>query len=257
MKRTLVAVAAVAVAAIATVVAVTLAWGGGRPSSTPGPAWPNSANPSEAASQVTLRLGFVTDIQQAPALVGLQDGVFASALRGSGMALRPVPFRTDAAEATALASGQLDAAYASEGSILADLAGPSGTKIAIVSGASADSSPVNLVVTRTFLSAHSESVLDLLKGQVQVNDLLNHNLLASAAAYSAELTAITGQRLTTSAAGTSLAQIRFTDDPGAASLAAMIQSSQDSAARPALPTLYDIAPLDLLLQMKGERPVTT
>ena len=49
MKRTLVAVAAVAVAAIATVVALTLAGGGGRPSSTPGPAWPNSANPSDAA----------------------------------------------------------------------------------------------------------------------------------------------------------------------------------------------------------------
>ena len=35
-----------------------------------------------------------------------------------------------------------------------------------------------------------------------------------------------------------------------------MKSSRDSAARLALPTLYDIAPLDLLLQMAGERPVT-
>ena len=255
MRRTLVAVAAVAVAAIAAVVAVTLTAGSGRPS-TPGPAWPNSTNPGEAASPVTLRLGFVTDIPQAPALVGLQEGAFASALRGSGIALRPVPFRTDAAEATALASGQLDAAYASASSILADLASPSGTKIAVVSGASDGSSPVNIVVTRAFLSAHSGGVLDLVKGQVQVNDFINHNLLGSAAAYTAELTALTGQHLTASAAGTSLARTRFTDDPDAASLAAMVGDSQSSAVRPALPTLYDIAPLDLLLRMAGERPVT-
>jgi len=255
MRRTLIAVAAVAVTAIAAVVAVTLTAGSGRPPA-PGPAWPNSTNPSEAASQVTLRLGFVAEISQAPALIGLQDGAFASALHGSGITLRPVAFRTDAAEATALASGQLDGAYANASSILADLTSPSGTKIAIVSGASGGGSPVNLVVTRAFLSAHSEGVLDLVKGQVQVNDLINHNLLDSAADYTAELTALTGQRLTASAAGASLARTRFTDDPGAASLAAMVKPSQSSAVRPALPTLYDIAPLDLLLRMEGERPVT-
>jgi len=32
-------------------------------------------------------------------------------------------------------------------------------------------------------------------------------------------------------------------------------ASESSAARPALPTLYDIAALDLLLRMEGERPV--
>jgi hypothetical protein len=37
----------------------------------------------------------------------------------------------------------------------------------------------------------------------------------------------------------------------------MVRGSQSAAVRPALPTLYDVAPLDLLLRMKGERPVTT
>jgi ABC-type nitrate/sulfonate/bicarbonate transport system substrate-binding protein len=193
-----------AAVAIAVIVTVTLTAGGGP--SRPGPAWPDTGNPSEAAGPVTLKLGFVTDIPQASAMVGLQDGVFVSAMRGSGIALQPVPFRTDAAEATALASGQLDAAYASASSILTDLASPSGTKIVVVSGASAGSSPVNLVVTRAFLSAHSEGILDLLKGQVQVNDFINHNLLGSAAAYAAEVATLTGQHLTASGAGASLAR---------------------------------------------------
>jgi ABC-type nitrate/sulfonate/bicarbonate transport system substrate-binding protein len=254
MKRTLVAIAVVAVtAAVAAIAVVTLT---GRQPAGPGPAWPNSADPSEAASPVTLRLGFVTDIPQAPALVSMQEGLVANALRGTEIRLQPVPFRTDAAEAAALAGGQLDAAYASTGSILADLASPSGTKIAIVSGASAGSSPVNIVVTRAFLSAHSAGVLAVVRGQVKANDLLNHDLLDASAAYTAELTSLTGQRLPASSVAQSLARTRFTDDPGAASLAASVPASLRSAVGPALPTLYDIAPLDLLLRMTGERPVT-
>jgi NMT1-like family protein len=253
MRRALVAVSAVAVAVIVAVVVMMLT-AGGRPSA-PGPAWPDSANPSEAAGPVTLRLGFVADIPQAPALIGLKEGLFTNALHGTGIVLQSVPFRSDAAEGTALASGQLDAAYASAGSILADLASSHGTQIAVVSGASSGSSPVNLVVTRAFLSAHSVGVLALVRGQVQANDLINHDLLDSAAAYTAEVTALTGQHFTASAASMSLARTRFTDDPGAASLAAMVPASMSSSVRPALPTLFDVAPLDLELRMVGERPV--
>jgi ABC-type nitrate/sulfonate/bicarbonate transport system substrate-binding protein len=253
VNRTLVVVAAVAVAAVAAVVTIVLSTGG-QPSA-PGPAWPNSANPSEAAGPVALRLGFVVGVPQAPALISLHDDLFTNALRGSGIALRPVPFRTNAAEEAALADGQLDAAYADAGSIVADLASSHGTKIAVLSGASVGSSPVNLVVTRAFLSAHSAGVLALVKAQVQANDLIHRDLLASAAAYAAEFTAVTGERLTTSAAGISLARTNFTDDPGAGSLAAMAPASLSSEVRRALPTLYDVAPLDLQLRMLGERPV--
>lgn len=206
---------------------------------------------------MTLTLGFVTETSQAPALIGLREGLFANALRGTGIALRPVPFRTDAAEALALAAGQLDVAYASTDSILADLASLHGIKISIVSGAAAGKSgSVNLVVTRAFLSAHSEGVLDLIRGQVQANDLINHDLLVSAAAYTAELTTLTGQQLQASAVGASLAKTTFTDNPGAASMAAKVPPSMNSVIRRELPTLYDIAPLDLLLRMADERPVT-
>jgi len=257
MRRVSVVVAAATVAAvIAAIVTLTLSTGSDR-ASQPGPAWPNSANPREAASPVTLRLGFVTEIPQAPALIGLRQDLFADALRGTGIVLRPVPFRTDAAEATALAAGQLDAAYASASSILADLASPNGTKIAIVSGtADGKSALVNLLATRAFLSAHSTGVLDLVKAQIQANDLIHHDLLGSAAAYTTELTALTGQRLPASAIGASLARTTFTDDPDAASLAAHLPTRLTSVIRAAAPTLYDIAPLDLLLRMTGERPVT-
>ena len=252
-RQMLVAVSAVAVAVIAAVVVLMLS-SGGRPSA-PGPAWPDSANPSEAAGPATLRLGFVADISQAPALIGLQVDLFTNDLHGTGIGLRSVLFHSDSAEATALASGQLDAAYVTAGSILTDLASSHSTKIAVISGASAGSSPVNLVVTRAFLSAHSAGVLALVKGQVQANDLINHDLLESAAAYTAKFTALTGRSLTASAAASSLARTRFTDDPSAASLAAMVPSGLSSVVRPALPTLYDVGPLDLQLRMVGERPV--
>ena len=258
MRRTLVAVTAVAAAvAVAAIAVVLLTAGSGRPSG-PGPAWPNNSNPSEGASPATLRLGFVVGIPQAPALVGLQEGLFANELRGTGVVLRPVPFRTDAAEATALASGQLDAAYASASSILADVGNPEGTKITIVSGATRGKATlVNLVSTRAFLAAHSADVEDLIRAQIQVNELLNHNLLESSAAYATELTALTGQRLTASSIGESLARTSFTDDPSAATLNASVPTSLTPVVRPALPTLYDVAPLDLFLRMAGERPVTT
>jgi ABC-type nitrate/sulfonate/bicarbonate transport system substrate-binding protein len=252
-RQMLVAVSAVAVAVITAVVVLMLS-SGGRPAA-PGPAWPDSANPGEAAGPVTVRLGFVADIPQAPALIGLQEGLFTNDLHGTGIVLRSVLFHSDSAEATALAGGQLDAAYVTADSILTDLAGSHSTKIAVISGASAGSSPVNLVVTRAFLSAHSAGVLALVKGQVQANDLINHDLLESAAAYTAESAALTGQSLTASSAAASLARIRFTDDPSAASLAAMVPSSLSSVVRPALPTLYDVGPLDLQLRMAGERPV--
>jgi NitT/TauT family transport system substrate-binding protein len=114
---------------------------------------------------------------------------------------------------------------------------------------------VNLVVTRAFLSAHSAGVLALLKGQVQANDVVNHSLLVSAAAVTAELAALNGGRLPGSLVGASLAQTTFTDDPGAASLAAEVPPGLTARVSAALPALYDVAPLNLILRMAGEQPI--
>src|SRR5690242_15095045 len=59
---------------------------------------------------VALRLGFLTNITHAPALVGVAKGFFTKAL-GTGVTLRIVTFSAGTEEATALLAGQLDAAY--------------------------------------------------------------------------------------------------------------------------------------------------
>jgi NitT/TauT family transport system substrate-binding protein len=63
--------------------------------------------PASVAS-ATLRLGYTTDLADAPALAGLQMGFIGS---GAGVIVDPVPFTSPVAEAQALASGRLDAAY--------------------------------------------------------------------------------------------------------------------------------------------------
>jgi NitT/TauT family transport system substrate-binding protein len=316
----------------------------------------NGAKGNARAVALTMRLGFVGDVTQAPALVGLREGLFTAALRGTGLTLLPVPFRTDAAEADALASGRLDAAYCSTDSILAVLARPGGAKISVVSGAAAGggelvvrsgiSSPselrgttvavpaavgaqaaalrswlmakhigtgrggvsvaavtpaavvrefragrisgawmpapydveltaagghvlaseesmppgsrpaaVNLVMTRTFESAHGAALLGLVKAQVQANDIVNHDLLLAATAVNAELAALNSARLPVSVLGASLAQTTFTDDPDAASLPSEASPGQSGSVTAVLPTLYDIAPLNLVLRTVGENPV--
>jgi NitT/TauT family transport system substrate-binding protein len=368
-RNLLIAAAAAAAAVIAGILLVTGTFGGAKDAGNSGTGSPwqggsnaggtgaGGASVSGAAGRMTLRLGFVADVTQAPALVGLREGLFAAALHGTGLVLRPVPFRTDAAEAEALAAGKLDAAYTSPDSILAVLADSHGTKITVVSGtaaggavlvvrpglaspsglggrtlavpaaggaqdvalrywlaaqriqagrggvAIADVAPgavvgefrsgrisgawmpalydvelaeaggrvlateesmppdrrpaaVNLVVTRAFLAGHSAGVLALIKGQVQANDLVNHSLLVSAAAVTAELAALDGSRPPASLVGASLAQTTFTDDPGAASLAADVPPGLHASVAPALPARYDVAPLNLILRMAGEQPVS-
>lgn len=330
------------------------------PNSAPRGSGPDSGPGSGSATpRQTVRLGYVADVTQAPAVVGMREGLFAANL-GRGFAIRPVLFATDSAEAAALASGKLDAAYASPDTILAVITAGHASSIAVISGASAasaelvvsrrfggpsalrghtlaipatgdaqdnalrhwlasrdlgvgtrdgvavaaipqgpaviaafrtgkiagalETAPVdlelaaaggrvlagksgppvaplataNLVVTRKFLDANSAAVYGLLKGQVQANDFLRHNLLQSSQAMSTGLAAA-GHPLPPSILALSLAQVMFTDDPLAASLAAQTrQAAADGLAAPTTipPDLYDVAPLDLILRAAGEPPVT-
>jgi len=356
-KRVTVTVAAaVAAVAVAVILLATGTFGAsardGLGAGSQGTGGPGSGGGVGAAP---LRLGFVADVQQATALTGVRAGLFAAQLRRAGFALRPVAFRSDAAETAALASGRLDAAYASPATILTVLAASHAGQISVVSGAAAGGAelvvrrsitaagqlrgrtvavpsaggsqdfalrswlvghrigvgrggvtvrvvspgavagefragrisgawmpaPVdvelagaggrvlaadeglppgsvpaaaNLVVKRAYLSEHSAAVAALLKGQVQANDFVQHNLLGAAAAVNAELAAVTGRGLPTSVLAASMAQITFTDDPQAAWFAAQARQSATRVSS-ALPVLYDLAPLNLILRMAGERPV--
>lgn len=118
---------------------------------------------------------------------------------------------------------------------------------------------VDLVVTRAFLGARDSAVMALLKGQVRANDYLRQSLLRSAVAVSAQIAAVTGQPLPAGVVGASLLQVTFTDDPAAVSLSAQVrQAAAAGQAGPAaaLPTLYDLGPLNLVLRVAGEPPVS-
>jgi len=69
-----------------------------------------TAPAASTAPRHLLRLGYVADIPDAEALIGLQDGYLREDL-GPGVHLELVPYLTAAAESADLADGRLDAAY--------------------------------------------------------------------------------------------------------------------------------------------------
>lgn len=87
-----------------------------------------------SSSPVPLRLGYLTRVTHASALVGVNDGLFAQQL-GSGVTLTAQPFSTGTEEITALLSGHLDAAYVGPNPAFNAWQKSNGTAIKIISGA--------------------------------------------------------------------------------------------------------------------------
>ena len=118
----------------------------------------------------------------------------------------------------------------------------------------------NLVVTQAFLAAHPAAVDGLLKGQIQANDFINQHKSAAETAANNELIYLTTKGLKQSVLSASFAQIKFTDDPIASSL---ITDAQHAVAvgllKPVsnLQNIYDLGPLNKLLQAAGEPAVSS
>jgi NitT/TauT family transport system substrate-binding protein len=112
----------------------------------------SSSSPSSAGKgdPVTLRLGFLTNITHAPALIGVEKGFFAKDL-GASVKLQLVPFSTGTQEATALLAGQLDAAYVGPNPTIKAWQTSSGSLIRVISGAA--SGGAELVVKAGITSA--------------------------------------------------------------------------------------------------------
>lgn len=146
MKRAIVAAGVAAVALMA-------AGCGSSAASSPGSG--GSSSPA-AAAPVTLRLGFLTNITHATALIGVKEGIFTKDL-GSGVTLKLVPFATGTLEATALLAGQLDAAYVGPNPAIKAWQTSDGKLIKIISGVA--SGGAELVVKKGITSASQ------LKGQ--------------------------------------------------------------------------------------------
>jgi NitT/TauT family transport system substrate-binding protein len=85
------------------------------------------------SAPVVLRLGYLTNITHAPALIGIEKGFFAKEL-GKNVTLKPVPFSTGTEEATALLAGQLDAAYVGPNPAIKAWQTSGGTLIKVISG---------------------------------------------------------------------------------------------------------------------------
>ncbi len=119
----------------------------------------------------------------------------------------------------------------------------------------------NLVVTQAFLAAHPSVVNGLLKGQIQANDFINNNKAAAEQAANTELAAVnSGKNLKPNVISAAFAQITFTDDPIASSLATDAQHAiAVGLLKPVsnLSGLYDLSPLNTLLQAAGEPQVSS
>jgi NitT/TauT family transport system substrate-binding protein len=103
---------------------------GGTSGSDPGSSNSGSGN----SAPVTVRLGFLTNITHASALVALKEGYFTKDL-GSAGTLKPTSFASGTQETTALLAGQLDAAYVGPNPAINAWQKSSGTAIKVISGA--------------------------------------------------------------------------------------------------------------------------
>lgn len=90
-------------------------------------------SPTSKSSAITLRLGYLTRITHASALVGIDNGAFSRNL-GPGVKFEPQPFGQGTAETTALLSGNLDAAFIGPNPAFNAWQKSNGTAIKIISG---------------------------------------------------------------------------------------------------------------------------
>ena len=108
------------------------------------------STPTSDAPAVTVRLGFLTNVTHASALVGLKEGFFAKAL-GTAGTLQPTAFANGTEETTALLAGQLDAAYVGPNPAINAWQKSGGTAIRIISGSATGGASV--VVAKGITSA--------------------------------------------------------------------------------------------------------
>ncbi|MDR2986689.1 MAG: ABC transporter substrate-binding protein, partial [Nocardiopsaceae bacterium] len=93
-----------------------------------------STGGSGSGDALVLRLGFLTNITHAPALIGIEKNYFSKAL-GKNVKLEIHPFSTGTQEGTALLAGQLDAAYLGPNPAIKAWQTSNGKLIRVISGA--------------------------------------------------------------------------------------------------------------------------
>jgi NitT/TauT family transport system substrate-binding protein len=89
---------------------------------------------SNGAVTGSLRLGYFPNLTHAPALYGVEKGIFAKEL-GSGVTIKPQTFNSGVQEAEAILSGALDAGYIGPNPAVNSFIKSNGEAVRIVSGA--------------------------------------------------------------------------------------------------------------------------
>ncbi|WP_235486869.1 ABC transporter substrate-binding protein, partial [Frankia sp. AvcI1] len=93
-----------------------------------------TANATPGQVSGTLRLGYFPNLTHAPALYGVEKGIFAKEL-GSGVTLKTSTFNSGVQEAEAVLSGALDAGYIGPNPAVNSFIKSNGEAVRIVSGA--------------------------------------------------------------------------------------------------------------------------
>ena len=111
-----------------------------------------TAGGSEPAEKVTtLRLGFFPNLTHAPALVGLQEGLFKAALKPVGVTVTPTAFNAGPDAITALFAGSLDITYIGPNPTINAYAQSGGEAVRVIAGAA--SGGASLVVRPEIMDA--------------------------------------------------------------------------------------------------------
>jgi NitT/TauT family transport system substrate-binding protein len=121
---------------------------GSGSSTTAGSSATTSGGSSSSGGGVALKIGYFPNITHAPALVGVQDGIFAKALSPDTLA-KPQIFSAGPAENQALLSGSIDIAFEGPSSALS--AYSSSHAVTIIAGVA--SGGAGLVVNKSITSA--------------------------------------------------------------------------------------------------------
>lgn len=110
-----------------------------------------NSTPQAAEEVSTVRVGFFPNLTHAPALVGLQEGLFKSALKEAGVTITPTAFNAGPDAVTALLSGSLDVSYIGPNPTINAYVQSQGQALKVIAGAA--SGGASLVVRPEITSA--------------------------------------------------------------------------------------------------------
>src|SRR5499427_10586086 len=193
----------------------------GCSSSSSSSAGPTTNANAAGSSPVTVRLGFLSNITHAPALIALKEGFFTKAL-GSAGTLKATAFSSGTQETTAILAGQLDAAYIGPNPAINAWQKSGGTAIKIVSGAATGGASI---VVKPSISSAAQ-----LKGQSLATPSLGNTQDVAARFW------LKQQGLATSATGGGDVAIK----PTAPNSAAVLEFKSGQIAGGSEPSPYDV-----------------